>query len=278
MTKFLQSTAWTMEKIKPYGTLHIMYFVIGVALSCLIGYLLRNKSIKTIKKIIFIIGVFLLITELYKQLFYTYVIGEGSYQWWIFPFQLCSVPMYFCLIMPFVKSKKTFNNLAIFLLSYNLLGGFISFLEPSGLIHEYITLTIHAFLWHMSLVFLGMILAFSKTVKKEKKDFVKAIYTFLALCVLAFIINLIFYKVSNGDINMFYVGPRISPIIIFKDIATKYGWYVNTPIYIILMTFGAYIFYYPISLLYSKTASKESLLKDENTSIKKINKKKVKTA
>ena len=36
---------------------------------------------------------------------------------------------------------------------------------------------------------------------------------------------------------------------VFKDIAEKYGWYVNTPIYMALMTLGAFIFYAPFCAL-----------------------------
>ena len=47
---------------------------------------------------------------------------------------------------------------------------------------------------------------------------------------MAFIINLIFWIPSDGDIKMFYVGPAISPLAVFEQIATTCGWYVNTPI------------------------------------------------
>lgn len=241
MKDFIINSAITMEPLKPYGFIHLSFFIIGVLLAVVVGIKIKKCSLKTLNKIIFGIGIFLLLSEIYKQLFYTIYIGNGNYQWWIFPFQLCSVPMYICLVMPFVKNKKIYNALGVFLMTYNLLGGFISFIEPSGLIHEYLFLTIHAFLWHMSLVFLGFIIGFNENIKKE--GFKKTIILFLGFSLIAFIINCLFWNVSNGDINMFYVGPRISPIFIFKDIATKFGWYINTPIYLALLTLGAYIFF-----------------------------------
>ena len=155
--------------------------------------------------------------------------------------------MYFCLVLPFIKNKRVYHSICMFLISYNLLGGFISFLEPSGLIHEYISLTAHAFLCHMSLVFLGCMIGLNQNIKKEKKDFIGSFKLFLCLCVVAFIINLIFYKVSRGDINMFYVGPRISPIIVFTSIATKYGWFINDIVYIFAMTLGSFLIYLPFT-------------------------------
>ena len=81
MYKILEMTAGTMEPIKAYGLFHIAYFVIGVALSLFIAYKFRKICVKKLNKVIFFIGLFLFITEIYKQLFYTYYIGSGSYQW-----------------------------------------------------------------------------------------------------------------------------------------------------------------------------------------------------
>ena len=94
--------------------------------------------------------------------FYTYIIGDGQYQWWIFPFQLCSVPMYLCLIIPFIKEGKIKKSFYLFLSTYNLLGGFVAMFEPSGLSHSYWTLTLHAYIWHLLLVFIGFLIIFNK--------------------------------------------------------------------------------------------------------------------
>ena len=242
MKEFINSTAIEVEKLPAYGWVHLTYFIVGVLVCVLIGYLLRKKSIKTMNWILFGLGLFLLLTEIYKRLFYTYYIGQGSYQYWIFPFQMCSIPMYFCILLPFIKSEKIRNAIYVFLISYNFLGGFISFLEPSGLIHEYLFLTIHAFIWHMILVLIGVIIDLNKNIKFTFKEFRNNILLFISLCIMAFIINLIFL---GKGVNMFFVGPEISSIIVFKSIATKFGWYINTPIYMLALTIGAYIFYIP---------------------------------
>lgn len=49
------------------------------------------------RRILLGVGLFLMFCEGYKLLFYYYVIGHGSFQWWVFPFQLCSIPMYLCV-------------------------------------------------------------------------------------------------------------------------------------------------------------------------------------
>lgn len=39
-------------------------------------------------------GIILAFGELYKQLFLYVIVNHGKYDWWYFPFQLCSTPMY----------------------------------------------------------------------------------------------------------------------------------------------------------------------------------------
>jgi hypothetical protein len=144
-----------------------------------------------------------------------------------------------------------------FMTTFNLLGGLMAFIEPSGIVHEYWTLTLHAFIWHMCLVFVGFYLIASGRCAKTRKDFLYAIITFLVLCVIAFCINLIFWEASKGDINMFYVGPRYSPLIVFKDISQKFGWYVSTLLYIPVVTLGAFIIFLPVSIFAKKKGWKK---------------------
>ncbi len=249
MEEIIKATAWEMVPPAAYGTFHLSFLFVGLAVSIGLAYLLRKTNDSQNKRVLLFCGIFLAVCEVYKHLFYYYVVGQGTYPWWIFPFQLCSVPMYICLIAPFLKKGKLQTALYNFMISYNFLGGFIAFLEPSGLVHGYWTLTLHAFIWHMLLVFIGLYLMMSGRAGKRISDFKPVVLTYVVMCAAAFCINLALWRVAKGDINMFYVGPAISPIVVFKDIAAKYGWYVNTPIYMALMTLGAFGFYAPFCAL-----------------------------
>ena len=170
------------------------------------------------------------------------------WQWWAFPFQLCDIPMYMCIIAPLLPKGKVQSAMYNFMLAFNLMGGFVSFIEPSGLSHEYWTLTIHAFVWHMSLVFIGLYLGFSRRAGLKLSDYKGAALIFVILSVAAFCLNCALWNVSDGTINMFYVGPRVSSIIVFKQIATEFGWYVNTPIYMLCLCLAAFLFFLPFFL------------------------------
>ncbi len=259
LQKLIEATAWTMEKPKAYGPFHLIFTFVGLAVCVLLAYLLRKTGKRGNRIVLVSVGAFLIITEIYKQLFYYYHIGGGSYQWWIFPFQLCSVPMYLCVIAPFLKEGKVQSAMYHFMTTFNLLGGLMAFIEPSGIVHEYWTLTLHAFLWHMALIFVGFYLIASGRGAKTMKDYKSSVIMFLTLAAVAFIINLIFWVPSKGDIKMFYVGPAISPLAVFKNIAETCGWYVNTPIYLFAVSLGAFLMFLPVYLHERRKQKKANL-------------------
>ena len=252
---FRAIAAWdyTPEKPSAYGAFHLIFTVVGFAICIFLAIKLKRVKSKTADFILFGCGVFLLVTEVYKQLFYYYCmdINAVRYHWWIFPFQLCSIPMYLCLFLPFLREGRIKTALYTFMATYNLLGGFMAFIEPSGIVHHHWTLTLHACFWHMLLNFIGFFIISKKLSGRTKKQFVDAIIVFLILAAIAFSINLLLRGVSGGEVNMFYVGPTNSPLAVFKTISEKFGWYVNTLLYLPSVTLGAFIFFL-VPYLYGK--------------------------
>lgn len=242
LDSWITATAWRIETPKAYGWFHISFVVIGVLISFYAARKLRSIGDKGNRILLLSVGIFLMIAEVYKQLLYFLVIEDRSgYSWGDFPFHLCSVPMYLCVIAPLLKPGKLQKSLYSFMMLYNLLGGGIAFTEPSGLLHSYLMLTAHAMVWHMLLVFIGLYLVFSGRGGFEIKDYRASTKTFLILCAVAFGINLLFWDISGGAINNFFVGPRNSSIIVFKQISEAFGWYVSTAIYIPAVCLGAYL-------------------------------------
>ena len=173
------------------------------------------------------------------------------------------VPMFLCLIIPFIKNKKVLEGMYNFMVSYNLLGGFITFLEPSALCRPYLMMTLHGFVWHLVLVFIGIYLALSKRCLKSKKDFFTSTKVYAVLCSIALILNISLRSVSNGKLNAFYLGPSISPIIIFEDISANFGWFINMIIFVIIMSLGAYLVYmFFYNLDKFKLSIKERIIKE----------------
>lgn len=255
LADFMAWSAWAMEKPKAYGPFHLTWFILGIAVCILLGWKLRKLGDKGNRILLVGVGIFLIVCEVYKQLFYYYYIGERSYQWWIFPFQLCSVPMYLCVIAPLLKPGKVQQGMYHFMMTFNLLGGFMGLVEPSGLSHEYWTLTLHAFIWHTMLIFIGVYLGLSDRTQCTKKDFKLAVYTFVSLAAVAFCINLIFRDISGGSINMFFVGPSNSSLLVFSTISKMFGWYISTILYILAVCLGAFVIFLPFYYWKKKKAN-----------------------
>lgn len=238
--ELLKATAWTMKTPKPYGMFHIVFVSIGIAIIVVAAYFLRNISEKRVKFLYGGIGSFLFISEIYKQLFYYFIINDGSYEWWIFPFQLCSIPMYFCLALPFIKDKAIIRGIETFLLDFNLLGGILAFVEPSGILHPYLILTLHGFIWHILIIFLGFFIAFAGRVKSKISEFVWGMPCFFITASLAMCFNILFYPF--GRLSMFYISPyEPSTQIFFHGIAKRWGVFVGIAVYLTAMCLGAYL-------------------------------------
>lgn len=251
--QFFEASAVPMTRPPAYGPLHIIFTVVGFALSVFLAWKLRKVSEKSFHRILFGVGFVLFLSEIFKQFFYFFAMCDNTYCWAEFPFQLCSIPMYLCMIVPFMKESKLRRNLYSFMVLYNLLGGAISFAEPSGLLHEYWFLTIHALIWHMSLVFIGLFICFTKRGGNQIGDYRGATCTFLCFSAVAFVLNFLVQTFAHEHMNMFFVGPGNSPLAVFSLFSEWFGWYVNTFIYLFAVSLGAYLIYLLIYYLHNKS-------------------------
>ncbi|RGC52358.1 YwaF family protein [Absiella sp. AM29-15] len=201
MDTLLSYTAWMMNEPEPWGIFHILMLLVGVPVTIFLGWKTRHISQAMHQRLLFILGMILILLELYKQLFSYAIVNHHTYDWWIFPFQLCSLPMYLCVLLPFLKKHST-SIIETFLMDFTILGASMALLFPDDMMHSYITLTAHAFLWHFILLFIGFHIAW------YRKTFAKyhlVILLFIFTAVLATCFNMIFH--IYGDIDMFYISP-----------------------------------------------------------------------
>lgn len=241
MKAFLHWTAWAMEKPASYGVFHLLATAILLTAAIAAAWMLRNADERRNRIILGAVGVFLLLTEVYKIAFHMVVDPYGWGFWGTYPFQLCSVPMYLSIFCAFCRSQKRNAWLYEFMFAVNMFGGIMAFIEPSGIHHPYWTLTVHAYVWHMLLIFIGLYLYFSKRACLDKHSYRKAAVTYLASCAVAQTMNMIF----AGKINCFYISPYVqSPLAVFKDIYAACGWIVNMVLLMLAMLLASAAVYY----------------------------------
>ena len=88
LENFLESTNVLIKKPHAYGTFHLVFLAVGLTVVILAAYLLRNADDRMNRIVLCSVGGVLLVSEVYKQLLYYFVICDNSYPWHIFPFQL----------------------------------------------------------------------------------------------------------------------------------------------------------------------------------------------
>ena len=243
LQSILRMTAWPMTPPAPYSAFHILLTVFGAGLAFSFARVF-GKKIRSMaspepyfRHILFSCGVFLALMELYKQAFLYVIEFQGHFDWWYFPFQLCSVPMYICLAAPLLRSGQSFRRAATFLQDFGLLGGIMALAVPPGLMHPYWTMTLHGFIWHFILLFLGLLSCMTGIASHEWRDYAKILPSFFLCCLTACVINIA--AGPNADADMFYISPfHPSSQPVFHEIACAVGIFWGNLLYVISMIIG----------------------------------------
>lgn len=206
-------------------------------------------SDKTFSFILTGCGLFLAGCELYKQLFLYYAINQGHYDWWYFPFQLCSIPMYLCLLTPRLPDGWLKTALCTFLQDYSILGGVAALIVPEGFSNIHWSLTTHGYVWHILLIFVSVLIALTGRADVSRKGFRRTLPLFFTFSTIALIINVA--APGHGQANMFYISPYYpTPQPIFHVIALALGIWPANILYLLTIVIGGFVVHQLVCCLY----------------------------
>lgn len=249
--EFIKSTHVAVaNRPEPYGLFHLVFVFASLAVMVAICYLTRKNSEKTFRIVMFSIGAALFLSEIYKQLYYLYAAGGEGYDWSVFPFQLCSVPMYLCMAVGCMKKNRVRDAMCEYLVSLGFLGGIMAYAEPSGILNPYYFTLIHSCIWHALLIFIALYILFTKNACSDIRGYIKAVVVLLCVVLTATALNLIFH--DKQDFNMCYISPFYgTPLAVFKDFDIFFesflgvypGRIVSVLIYIVALVLGGGIIY-----------------------------------
>ena len=178
---------------------------------------LKNKkegksNDKFIRGVVLTYAILGIILEIYKQLNFSFnsSTGEWSYQWYAFPFQFCSTPMYVALIAGCLKKCEFQKYLYAYLGTFALFAGLCVMIMPGDVFIETIGINIQTMVCHGGMVVMGIFLLVSGAIDFKWKSILKAMAVFSVLVVIALIMNIIFHSTGNtATFNMFYISPYL---------------------------------------------------------------------
>lgn len=257
-----------MQEPQAFGCFHLMW--IGfVVVALIILFKLKDKySEKQLKIVLGIYGIVALILELLKQLIWSFNydnitnIVTWDYEWYSFPFQLCTTPIFISIICLFLKNNKIRNALLSYMSFTTILGSISTILLPDSCFVSDILVNIHTMWLHLGSFVVSVYLLMSGTVKIEKHNLLNSFIVFLIFVLLAETLNIVIYNIGilNGEtFNMFYISPYfISSLPVFNIIQE------NVPFILFLLTYISIIFIgsiliYCISYVIKKTFNVEIL-------------------
>lgn len=269
------------EQLKPWCLeITIIFLLFLIFIYPLMFYLGRKarKNDKIRDYFTMTMGLILISTEIYKQILFAYHYNfEGDYHWSLFPFQLCSIPMYTSAIMPLARNEKLRKSLFSFMALYGMLGGLsVTLYQTSVLTREDYSLDYQSIIWHFALIALGIYSATylnigSLSFKKSLKLYQYGTFAFLGFLILAEIINLLI--VLNHGYNEFTVGGNMFYISMFmfnldipvlSTITSTCGWYVGFIGYTFVLMLGAFVIfsvYYGLNKLTIKILANQKFQK-----------------
>lgn len=238
LEKIIEVLKFKMNEPPMYGWFHLLGVIIMILLIIFLSY----KKFK-VKKVLLIMSLIMIVFEIYKQVSFSYNNAIWFYQWYAFPFQFCSTPMYVALIAGLTKNKKLEQSLYAFIATYSVIAGMSVIIYPSTIFVSEVLINIQTLLHHSFMIIMGIYLLITNSVKPNIKTVISAFKVFAVLVVLSLIIDIgTYYLDIDGGLEMFFISPfHISTLPVFNIIYQKVPYLLFLIIYLTVFFVGSTI-------------------------------------
>ncbi len=245
---------------KLYGAYHIICLILTALITAVLIIKCKDCSDKVFRKIVLITWITIVLFELYKQVVTSFNgdTEEWKYQWYYFPFQFCSSPLYVLPFVAFLKEGKVRDAFISFTMSFAFFGGLAVMLYPGDVFQGCIGINLQTMVHHGTQVILGIFVAVHERKKFSKKFFLSSIIVFSVIVVVAILFNVVGHLlIPEQGLNMFFVGPYVkSALPILSMIYPKVPWVVFLFIYIGGFSLIAMLICFIANLIYKKGKKK----------------------
>lgn len=207
-----------MDTPQMYGWFHIFFFAVSVIAGIMLCRRCPKPDEAFIRKLLLLVSLVVIVLEVYKQINFSFRYDGKTitfdYQWFAFPFQFCSTPMYVGLLAAVVRNRKLHESLCAYLATYGFFAGLCVMFYPSTVFIETIGINIQTMICHGSMVTIGIYLLFSGYVPRSVKTIYKALPIFAALVSMAMAMNELAFRtglLETETFNMFFISPYCAP-------------------------------------------------------------------
>ena len=218
--KILELLKYKAPVPKIFGLSHIIAFVLVIGLAVFLSIRFKNADEKTVRRILLVTTLVTIAFEIYKQIVFNFSFDGQSitfdYQWYVFPLQFCSTPMYVGLLAALIKKEWLHKSLCAFLATYGLFAGLTVIAYPGDVFTSTVGINIQTMVCHGLMVSNGIFLLASGYVRPRHKSMLYALPVFSAFVVLAMILNEVVYYsgILNGDtLNIFFISRHFEPTL-----------------------------------------------------------------
>lgn len=234
-----------MEVPTLFGGFHIFWLALTIVGAVILSIVQRRMEKQHQRTVLLITTVIVILLEIYKQLLYSYHV-DWSYQWYAFPMQFCSTPMYVGLLAALTKKGKIHESACAYMVTFSLFAGTAVMIYPGDVFIDSIGINIQTMICHGSMIFLAIYLMATGYVKLGLKTVLKAIPIFAFFLLIAMGLNEWAYQsgllVEHTGFNMFYISPYVPghlPIYSNVQAVVPYPW--SLLIYIVGFAAAAYV-------------------------------------
>lgn len=231
-----------------YGWYHWLWLGIVVVSSVLLCRLHDKKPALQPWKVVFSVAVLVTVLEIYKQINYSFSYDDGitfSYQWYAFPFQFCSTPMYIGLLAGLFRRGRISDALTAYLATFAMFAGVCVMVYPGDVFIGTVGINIQTMICHGSMIVVGVYLLYCGRVKLEHKTVLKAMAVFAVCVTAAVVMNEVAYQtglLEKHTFNMFFISPYCEPSLPVYSLVqgvVPFPW--SLIIYIAGFTLAAYL-------------------------------------
>lgn len=207
----------SMPTPQMYGVFHLAFFVFFVALGVFLCVKYKNPEEKTVRRFLLISSLVVIFLEIYKQVNFSFSYEDGitfDYQWYAFPFQFCSTPMFVGLLAGLLKKGKLRDALCTYLATFATFAGICVMFYPATVFVETIGINIQTMICHGVMVTTGIFFLGSNYIESKPKIILKAIPVFAVLVCTAMVLNEIAFRtglLETETFNMFFISPYCEP-------------------------------------------------------------------